>query len=82
MDTLEKETVEIHLSQAKIVLRGVNNEASKCSQVSAHKLKGLLKKKAVTHNSELFQLCRSLTLSQPLLPHNLKLRKFNQHFTN
>ena len=44
-------------SKKRIALRGVNDEVSKCSQISKHKLKGLIRKKAVTHMLELQAVC-------------------------
>jgi hypothetical protein len=44
-----KKLLRFTYHKQRIVLRGVNDEASKCSQVSAHKQKDLLKKKAVIH---------------------------------
>lgn len=41
----------------RILLKGVIDEIRKCSQVSIHKLKGLLKKKVVTHMLELKAIC-------------------------
>jgi hypothetical protein len=41
----------------RILLKGVTDATSRCSQVSVHKLKGLLKKKAIVHLLELKTVC-------------------------
>lgn len=37
----------------RILLKGVKDDLTSCTQVPAHKLKGLLKKGAITHMLEL-----------------------------
>jgi len=44
-------------NKQRVVLRGVSNEVTKCSQISGHKLKGLIRKKAVTHMLALHVVC-------------------------
>jgi hypothetical protein len=44
-------------NKQRVVLRGVSNEVTKCSQISGHKLKGLIRKKVVTHMLALHVVC-------------------------
>ena len=49
---LEEEGDEIHLGK-RITLFGVQNETSKCEAISARKLKGLIRRGAVSHCLEM-----------------------------
>lgn len=44
-------------NKKRVVLRGVSDDRVQCQQISGQKLKGLLKKKAITHVLELQALC-------------------------
>ena len=53
----KKKLLKFTYNNKRISLKGVKDEARKCAQVSNHKLKGLLKKKAVTHVLEVKAIC-------------------------
>jgi len=61
-----KKTLKFTYKGKRISLQGVKDEPTKCVQVSGRKLRGLIKKKAVTHLLQLQALCPlDLALDSP-----------------
>lgn len=51
-----KKVLRIPHNGKRIQLKGIKLDLTKCARVSAHKLKGLLKKKSITHCVQLRQV--------------------------
>jgi len=72
----KKKIIKIPHNGKRIKLKGIKPDLTKCVRVSAHKLKGLLKKKSVTHVVQLRSVvsgdkaatseCMVTDLSEPL----------------
>jgi hypothetical protein len=64
----KKKQIRFTWASKRILLTGVTDEPQKCSQISRHKLKGLMKKKVVTHLLVLKATCPLDKPSSETLP--------------